>query len=90
MAPDAPLGNGWLIEQLGGEITVLAIGTELPDIPGAKTLSFAPGPHMRRRYLGDMGGAIYLIRPDQVVAGRWVSAEIDTVRAAVDAVWAGA
>lgn len=87
VAPDAPLGDAWLIDHLGGETCVLAIGAELPDIPGARVLTFTPDEVLRRRYLGEAGGAIYVIRPDQIVAARWVSAELEAVRAAVDGIW---
>jgi 3-(3-hydroxy-phenyl)propionate hydroxylase len=43
--------------------------------------------HLRRRYLGDQPQAIYLIRPDQVVAARWISAKADEITAAMAAAW---
>ncbi len=87
VAPDAPIGNGWLIQKLGGAVTVLAIGAEVPEIAGAKVLTLSHTPELRARYLGEAGGAIYVIRPDQVVSARWVSAGTETIRGAVDAIW---
>jgi 3-(3-hydroxy-phenyl)propionate hydroxylase len=43
--------------------------------------------HLRRRYLGDQAQAIYLIRPDQLVAARWISAKADEITVAMTAAW---
>ena len=40
---------------------------------------------LRARYLGDAARALYLIRPDQVVAARWTAADAAAVRAALAA-----
>ena len=86
VAPDAPVGNGWLLEQLGGRPVVLALGRAVGDA-GVEVISPEIGEHLRARYLGAADSAAYLIRPDQVVAGRWVSAGTDTISAAVTAMW---
>jgi len=87
VAPDAPLGDGWLLEALGRDFVVLALGQDAPAVPGARSLAPAVNDHLRRRYLGDQPQAIYLIRPDQVVAARWISAKADEITAAMKAAW---
>ena len=87
VAPDAPQGDGWLLGDLGGEVVVMTLGIEMADLRGAAVITPAMNPMLRARYLGDAPSAIYVIRPDQIVAERWVSAELDTVQAAIDAIW---
>jgi len=87
VAPDAPLGDGWLLEALGRDFVILALGQDAPAVPGARSLAPAVNDHLRRRYLGDQPQAIYLIRPDQVVAARWISAKADEITAAMKAAW---
>ena len=36
MAPDAPLGNGWLLDSLGRGFVVLALGQKAPEVAGAR------------------------------------------------------
>lgn len=74
--PDAPLGEGWLLAQLGRGFTLLAVAADAPDsvtaqgvtIPRVKLEQTA---EIAARYLGGRNAAIYLIRPDQHVAARW-------------------
>ena len=80
VAPDAPLDDGWLSERLGRGWLVLALGRDAPE--GVEALAPAVGPALRARYLGDADGALYLIRPDGVVAGRWLEAGAAEVEAA--------
>ncbi|WP_298492219.1 FAD-dependent oxidoreductase [uncultured Maritimibacter sp.] len=81
--PDAPLGNGFLLSQIGGDFALLAIGQEPPQIEGLRSVNLANAtPQMAERYLGSAPRALYLIRPDQHVAARWESADADTIRAA--------
>ncbi|MFY0633025.1 MAG: FAD-dependent oxidoreductase [Vannielia sp.] len=88
--PDAPLGDGYLLELLAsGGFTLLCInceGPELPeDLPAAiavQAVTAQIGP-LAERYLGDASQAIYLIRPDQHVAARWHTANADEIRAAL-------
>jgi 3-(3-hydroxy-phenyl)propionate hydroxylase len=83
VAPDAPLGNGWLIDALRGW-TVLALGMEaeapVPVLAPDLTAT------LRARYLGGAPRAVYLIRPDQIVAARWA----DPPPGAIAAAWSAA
>ncbi len=88
VAPDALLGNGWLTERLGGGFTVLVLGGAAPD--GLAVLQPDVTEVIRVRYLGDAAQAVYLIRPDQVIAARWHDASTATVKAAMDAARMGA
>lgn len=88
VAPDAPLEKGWLTEALGGELTLLALNCAGPDL-GLRRLRPRVSDLLRQRYLGRASQATYLIRPDQVVAARWVEGDADQIRTAVAAVWEG-
>ena len=46
-------------------------------------LSTAEAPLLKDRYLGAAAGAVYLIRPDQHVAGRWQSWDAQALAAAL-------
>lgn len=74
--PDSPLNGGFLLDRLGVGFTVLAIGTEAEEVAiGGITASVTtipnPSPDLVARYLGDQRQAVYLIRPDQHILGRW-------------------
>ncbi|MEP1765125.1 MAG: FAD-dependent oxidoreductase [Sulfitobacter sp.] len=84
---DAPLEEGYLLDRLGDQFTILAINVDMPtdlgwDVIQIDTKKDAAGA-VQDRYLGDASAAIYLIRPDQHVAGRWAEFSEDTVSAAV-------
>lgn len=77
--PDAPLGDGYLLDQLGDQFTLLTINTEAPDALefdgiNIKRLALSSADDnsnaIKERYLGDQAQAVYLIRPDQHVAAR--------------------
>lgn len=77
-AIDAPIPGGWLLDQLGDDFHLLAIGCdancELTD--GEYTiksicLNSEENDEIAERYLGSAKQAIYLIRPDQHIAARW-------------------
>jgi 3-(3-hydroxy-phenyl)propionate hydroxylase len=84
-APDAPLGDGFLLDQLNTGFALLAINTDAPDVPGAPVirLTAQDNPDLAARYLGDAPGAVYLIRPDQHVVARWAKAGADEIAAAI-------
>jgi 3-(3-hydroxy-phenyl)propionate hydroxylase len=87
VAPDAPLGDGWLLHRLGGRPVVLAIGCPAPVVPGAVRVEVAVTDVIAKRYLGAAQSAFYLIRPDQIVAARWTAASADEVTKALGAIW---
>lgn len=86
---DAPLGDGFLLDHLGGQFTVLALGDVKAsavsvDAITAHPLPIAqPGDALAARYLGQMSQAVYLIRPDQHVVARWDHFDAHAVRAAL-------
>jgi 3-(3-hydroxy-phenyl)propionate hydroxylase len=84
-APDAPLGDGFLLDKLNAGFALLAIDTDAPDVPGVPVirLTAQDNPDLAARYLGDAPGAVYLIRPDQHVVARWAKADADQIAAAI-------
>lgn len=89
VAPDAPCDNGWLLNALGGDVVLLALGVTAPDMTGARVVRPGLNDHIRRRYLGDADTAIYLVRPDQVIAARWLKARPGDIEAALARLWEG-
>jgi len=87
VAPDAPLGDGWLSNALGGRMVVLSLGCKLPEIDGAESLSPEITDAIRARYLKDAPSAVYLIRPDQVVAARWPYADPAAISKTIATLW---
>ena len=90
--PDAPLGDEFLLSKLGGHFTLLTIDADAPDeieVDGVTVKRLAlsvkddPTLELKRRYLGDAIGAVYLIRPDQHVAARRDHYEENAIRHAV-------
>jgi 3-(3-hydroxy-phenyl)propionate hydroxylase len=86
VAPDAPLGKDWLLHQLGGRPVILTLGCEMA-IEGIKVLSPDVTEILKRRYLGDSETAVYLIRPDQVIAARWTHVDPEAISKAINAMW---
>lgn len=101
-AADAPIKvagqDGWLLEQLGDGFALLVFGVQPAavdtgvfspklivagkDFEDSKSLA-------EQRY--DAGeGAVYLIRPDQHVAGRWRTFDAEKIKAAITRATAGA
>ena len=83
-APDAPVGDGWLLDRLGNGFQLLAIGADAPpafDVDGlsVETLALPVTPELQDRYLGSAPSAFYLMRPDQHVAARWTSMDPQAV-----------
>ena len=89
VAPDAPSGNGWLLPQLGGEMKLLVIGQAAPAGVALPVVTMKRTPEVSTRYLGDRVRAVYLIRPDQVVAARWETASTEDIDRHVKAIWEG-
>ena len=86
--PDAPDGDGFILDHLGGGFVLLALGCEAQDVSahgvGAQALSImAPTDALKARYLGNTAQAVYLIRPDQHVVARWNNFAADDVAAAL-------
>ncbi|MEM9104809.1 MAG: FAD-dependent oxidoreductase [Pseudomonadota bacterium] len=90
---DAPLGNEWMSDKIGNRFQLLGINTEVPadlDVEGiavegmrVSTATDEEG-HLQHRYLGGAEQAVYLFRPDQHVAARWLGYDENLVRTAVD------
>ena len=87
---DAPVGDTWLLEMLGGTFQLLTIDADAPDslvyggIEVTRVALSADGnPELAERYLEDAGSAVYLMRPDQHVAARWDSFDAAEVKKAL-------
>ena len=86
--PDAPVGSGFLLDQLGKGFTLLVLNTDAPAAVSfggveASTLSIAVTKELAERYLGEATSAVYLIRPDQHVAARWARYDETAVKSAL-------
>ncbi|MFK7877122.1 MAG: FAD-dependent oxidoreductase [Paracoccaceae bacterium] len=87
--PDAPMGDGFLLDVLGNEFVILALGGTAPTPFTAHGVSLRivhvpdPSDPLAARYLGDHPSAIYLIRPDQHVVARWPDFDAQAVADAV-------
>jgi 3-(3-hydroxy-phenyl)propionate hydroxylase len=90
VAQDAPLQNGWLMDRLGRQFVLVVIGGDAPEVCGLKILHLDITEVLRKRYLGDAPQAIYLMRPDQVVAARWITADAAAISTAMAQVLEGA
>ena len=87
VAPDAPIPQGWLIDQLGRDPVLLALGQPAPKVAGLRSLTLDLAPDLQTRYLGSAPSALYLIRPDQIVAARWRSASPAEITQALAQIW---
>ena len=74
--PDAPHGEGWLLNALGGRFYVLAIGGGAAPTVEGLTSVHADSAEALTRYGDDN---VYLIRPDQHVAARWNAPSSDAI-----------
>lgn len=77
-----------MTEALGRDFVLLALGCDAPAT-SLRVVTPKLTDTLRKRYLGDQPQAIYLIRPDQVVAARWLSASADEVESALAQSWKG-
>jgi len=89
-ACDAPVSGGWLLDRLGGRFQLLTIECDAPEhleIEGIGVerlaMSATGQEELRTRWLGSAESAVYLLRPDQHVVGRWRSFDREAVRSAV-------
>jgi 3-(3-hydroxy-phenyl)propionate hydroxylase len=89
---DAPLGDGFLLDQLGNHFVLLAINADVPssvDVDGINVRSLSLNASddtsgaLVERYLGSERQAVYLIRPDQHVTARWRDYDENALRSAV-------
>ena len=87
-----PLADGHLLGRLGGGFVLLGIDADVPEHlveAGIEVRGLALGAGddgtgaLAACYLGTAGSAVYLIRPDQHVAGRWDTFDDAEVRRAV-------
>ncbi|MFY0622620.1 MAG: FAD-dependent oxidoreductase [Pelagimonas sp.] len=90
--PDAPVGDGYLLGQLGGAFQILTVDAEAPDQVDedgvvatrvALSASDDTSGALGERYLGRAKAGVYLIRPDQHVAARWDSYDETALRTAL-------
>ena len=87
--PDAPVGDGFLLDLLDGRFVVLALGgAPVPDVTAAGVTAAArhvarPGPEVAARYLGEAAAAVYLVRPDSHVVARWPAFDAGEVASAL-------
>lgn len=89
VAPDAPLATGWMSEALGRDFVLLCLNCKPPSGTGLRVVTPEVTELIARRYLADVTQAIYLIRPDQVVAARWISTDSQAIKAAMADAWEG-
>jgi len=86
-AQDAPTDDGWLLNSLAGNFTLLFIGNAKPEgeqIPDrVAVVELKPSEFLRQRYLGEESSAVYLLRPDQHIAARWTRYSSQAVSAAI-------
>lgn len=91
---DAPLAEGWLLDQVGGDFLLLGIGAKVPDqseiegiqLKGLNIPADRISRDLRHRYLDEADAAVYLIRPDQHVAARWTGYDAAGIKAALKVV----
>ena len=92
---DAPIGDEWFLGLTGNDFKILAINTDAKPVTvngvTAEVLKLSTGnaPLLAERYLGDADSAVYLLRPDQHVAARWISASEADIRAAMSTAMGG-
>jgi len=83
--PDASLNDGYVLDRLKG-LCILAVNCDAPDnvpVPVITVQVEADSP-LAQRYLGSHGQALYLIRPDQHIAARWLETNGAAITAAID------
>ncbi|MCP5085204.1 MAG: FAD-dependent oxidoreductase [Rhodobacteraceae bacterium] len=92
---DAPVGKDWLTDLTGNRFQILAINSEVEpvEVNGVSAdvlkVSTADAPLVGERYLGGADAAVYLLRPDQIVAARWKEAKPADIEAAMNTAMGG-
>lgn len=82
--PDAPMNDGFLLDALGGDFAILALGGKTPEHETLRIVHIAePDDGLRARYMGDASFAVYLIRPDQHIVARWPSYDKEAIDASL-------
>lgn len=79
---DAPHGNGWLVEGLGPEFTLLIFEQPVDPRPDLAQLTVECSGLAGKRY-DARPGTTYLVRPDRYVAARWRRYDGSAVEAAL-------
>lgn len=89
---DAPFGNGWLLEHLGGRFVLVGNGYtgDVPEGIDQIDLAREPGNALAIERLGLHPGAACLVRPDQYVAARFRNPSPAAIAAAYTKATAGA
>ncbi len=86
---DAPFEDGFLLEKIGGKFQILAINCAIQPVTTngvtaeVVQISTPDEAMISVRYLGKAKTAVYLIRPDQVIAARWLTADSETLTTAL-------
>lgn len=85
---DADTGAGWLLDKLGNSFQLLGLGIDVPEVLEldgitVRGLNLPASGDLKAQYLGDAGAAVYLLRPDQHVAARWLGYSETAVREAL-------
>ena len=86
--PDAPVPDGYLLDQLGSGFTVLVIGNTqsnalFQDDRVTRIDVARPSQRLSERYLGPNAQAVYLIRPDHHIVARWADFDPEKVSGAL-------
>ena len=83
--PDAPVGNGFLLDWLRNGFGLLLLGDIEAEAPGDLEVIRIekPSDDLRARFMAESDSAVYLIRPDQHIVARWPSFQTDAVTSAV-------
>jgi 3-(3-hydroxy-phenyl)propionate hydroxylase len=86
--PDAPHGDGFILDHLGDGFILLAIGCEAEAVTAYRLtatpyLVLNPSKELAERYLGSAPHGVYLVRPDQHIVARWPSFDAQAVATAL-------
>jgi 3-(3-hydroxy-phenyl)propionate hydroxylase len=83
---DAPVGEGWLIDRLGADFSVLTFAdreTTVTDLPSGATGVCIAGDGLARQRYDARPGTTYLVRPDRYIAARWRRFDSATIASAI-------